>query len=176
MKILLTSDTKVGRCNELVEMSDLKAKLLLLRKKAILPSQKGCILGQIQWGEFGEVVSMKKIFSRKAGLPIVSYEARPLNRNGLFKYILGDNNELCVKHLSSDKIYHLDSTKNRLSGLSLGHVVVMSKNLAMVLNKFPHLLEQGMTDNTYLTSEQICDLENRINNEYDFNVKENICK
>ena len=164
MKIVLNEDSKVGRCNELVELNDLFARLLILRGKAKRPQEKGSVANQLLWGEVGVISKVCNSFVKNESR-IVRYEANPIHKFGIFKYICltDNNNELCVKHISTGKIYHLDSSKNKFSGIRLNDKVVLSKNITQLLTKHPWLkTEKGITPNTYLTKEQITSIEDEI--------------
>lgn len=179
MKIVLNEDTKVGRRHELVEMNSLLAKLLIKRGKACLPHEKGCEAEQLLWAEIGMVEKVSNSFVNSAHR-VVQYKARPLKKFGLFKYVCltNNNNEVCVKHISSGLIYHLDSSKNRFSGIKLNDKVVMSNSIIKFLIKFPERSSSlGLTPHSYLTKEEIGQIENDLNEEYSkvhSNIKTNM--
>lgn len=166
MKIVLNEDSKVGRCNELIEMNSLFAKLLIMRGKAKLPQDKGCEVDQLLWAEFGTVTKVSNSFVRNESR-VVRYEAKTTKKAGLFKYICltDNNNELCLKRIATGKVYHIDSSKNRFSGIRLNDKVIMSNSIVRFISKYPELVSDfGITANTYLTKEKICELEQIINN------------
>jgi len=176
MKVVLNQDTKVGRCNELVEMSKLFATLLLLRGKAKLPSEKGCTVGQLQWADIGVVQSVIKSYVKIQHLP-VRYKTYPKKKSGLFRYTHIDNqeHELGMEHLATGNVYHLDSSKSRFSGICLGDDIVISNSVIKFNIRFKQLVEEmGWTPNTYLTKEQISKLEYDLNKESKKTYRTNI--